>query len=133
MDTLTPALNQLPKNIEDVLKEEVQHMQDAAKQAKQDLDQRDKELDELKTKADQLAQKASPSTDPKELEKLRNEFQDIANKALKDVSPDKNINVFGDPASDDFRRKLDDRIHDHNVPLTTDNIQVFISFHFLLL
>jgi len=128
LDKANPALDQLPKNVDDVLKDEGQKMKDAADQAKKDLDNRIKELDDLEKKAAAIATK-TPATNAEpnlveEIQSTKDDFKDVAAKALKDINPDKNVNIFGDDKSDDLRKALEDKAYGPDMVTTPDNAKV---------
>jgi len=121
-----PAIAALPGNVDDTLKNEKANMKDAANRGKDGIDERLKELDELAKKNDALKKKLGPAGpyEPgfvEEADDNREELRDIASKALKDVNPDLNVNVFGTEKGDELRRDLGDRAFGPKVEVTPNN------------
>jgi len=129
MDKVNPALEALPKNLDQVLEDEEKKMKDTGDKAKEDLDKRIKELDDLGKKNDALLNKMGNNApfspeDVEEAQAGRDQFRDIAGKALEDISPEKNVNVLGDEKGDNLRKDLDQKANGPVVVPTPDNAKV---------
>jgi len=47
-----------------------------------------------------------------QLDKKKQDFQNIADRALNDINPSKNLHLLGDPKGDELRKFLNDQIKD---------------------
>lgn len=129
LQDLQPALAALPNNVEAALNQEKDNMKKAADKGKDGIDERIKELDELAKKNDDLQKKVDPvgpcAPDVvDEAEKNKDELRDIAAKALKDISPDLNVNVFGNGKGDAIRNNLGDRAFGPKISTNPNNAKV---------
>lgn len=106
-------MKELEKALDNALNDEPKAIDKALDKAKKGLDERQRELAKLADEVGELKEKLKNKDDPlpedvKKLEDKKEELKKIADNALGDISPDKNLNVLGDPKGDKVRQALHD-------------------------